>query len=282
MNRKKNVTLILISLFFVCSGVKAQETKKIDSKKQVIKREYIQVIKGKRAGEREYVIYPVDDGKNDPSFVKFRSRLIKAVKEKNLEILLNSISSHIEVGSADTIQEGKNGVIRNWELNIKPKESRIWFMLSEVLRLGGFFIEEPEYRYLDRDDGPIRKVFKAPYPIRALWLDNSKHQKQFYSKVGEDEIGVITGKNVNLRNKPSVKGKVIGKLSYNIVLVHYDHLNRKTRKMMNYKYNWHSITMLSGLKGYVYGKYLRRRHDFLVNFAKEDGKWRIIWYSIPD
>ncbi len=282
MNRKKIVTLILISLFVVCSGVKAQETKKIDSKKQVIKREYIQVIKGKRAGEREYVIYPVDDGKNDPSFVKFRSRLIKAVKEKNLEILLSSISSHIKFGPADTIQKGKNSVIRNWQLNIKPKESGIWFMLSEVLRLGGVFIEEPEYRYLDRDDGPIRKVFKAPYPIRALWLDNSKHQKQFYSKVGEDEIGVITGKNVNLRNKPSVKGKVIGKLSYNIVRFSYDHFNSKLRRLKNFKYNWHSITTLSGLKGYVYGKYFRRMDDYLVRFAKEDGKWRIIWYSIPD
>ncbi len=155
-------------------------------------------------------------------------------------------------------------------------------MLSEVLRLGGFFIEEPEYRYFDKDNGPIRKVFKAPYPIRALWLDNSKHQKKIFLGNEDYHIGVITGKNVNLRNKPSVKGKVIGKLSYNIVRFSYDHFNSKLRRLKNFKYNWHSITTLSGLKGYVYGKYLRRRHDFLVNFAREDGKWCIIEYGILD
>ena len=227
------------------------------------------------------MIYPVDDAKNDPSFVKFRNRLIKAVKEKDLKILLDSVDEDIKKNLQQDrrykdIPTSKGIFIKIWDLDSNPNESDIWFVLSEILRLGGIFVKESEkYR------GSIRKVFKAPYPIRALWLDSSKHSEGIYSKIEEHYIGIITGKNVNLRSKPSLKGKVIGKLSYNIVRVHYDHFNSKTRSMMNYKYNWHSITTLSGLKGYVYGKYLRRMNDYMANFTKKNGKWVMLWYGIP-
>ncbi len=76
------------------------------------------------------------------------------------------------------------------DIQKNPDKSELWFELAEVLRLGGTFNKK-------------KTAFTAPYVF-----------SRFPNSFDSYSYGAITDKNVNIRSKPTLKSKVIAKLSY--------------------------------------------------------------------
>ena len=135
--------------------------------------------------EKELKLYPVDEAHKDLSFKKFRAKLIQAIKRRDLQFLLNSLSDEIRVGF---YRKGKKGFIDYWGLASKANKSQVWHELGEILRLGGSFRDNP-------------KRFLAPYTFSNFSFENLNLPIE---GTDADDYGTITGRDVNIRKKPVI------------------------------------------------------------------------------
>ena len=93
------------------------------------------------------------------------------------------------------------------------------------------------------------------------------------------ECSTIIGRNVNVRSKPSSKSKVITRLDYCVVRNSKSKIGSETIKGETYP--WVAISTLDGVKGYVFGKYVRSTENYEAHFEKENGVWKMVsFYSL--
>ena len=202
---------------------------------------------------------PMDEADQNPDFKKFRDDLINAIKKKDLKFLLEHTDDKINYSfggcDEDTIIKG---FIKFWKLDENPEKSEIWYELGEVLRLGGAF----------NDD---KTSFTAPISFAA----------RGYGELDAYEGSVIIGENVNVRSEPSSKSKVIARLSY--CVVRSDGQNETGSETINGEtYPWVAISTLDGVKGYVFGKYVRSPIDYRACFVKKNGVWKMVFFVNGD
>jgi hypothetical protein len=200
-------------------------------------------------------LLPVDEAYKNADFLKFRNQMQAAVKSKNVKFIKAHVDKNIKNGFG-----GNDGIaefIKQWNLNKNPEKSSLWYELGEVLRLGGSFTNKE------------KTSFMAPYVYSSFpeGYDSFTH-------------GVIIGKNVNLRAKPSANSKIIAKLNYDIVEV-IGPGRLVDRKVAN---SWRHIKLANGLKGYVAEKYFRSPVDYRGEFvkSKQDGVWRLTFFVAGD
>lgn len=189
-------------------------------------------------------LYPVDQAVRDPSFLAFRKRLQRLVRERNAALLLAILDRQVvsSFGRGPGVEQFRQ------EYHPELKPSRVWTTLRDVLSLGGSFRNDEGHR-----------EFVAPYVYSA-----------FPEDLGDDEAGyvygAIIGRNVPVHARPSLDSPNTETLSYDIV---------KWADAPEPEKPWTGIVTPKGRLGYVQTRYIRSPHDYRVSFRKVRGRWRM-------
>lgn len=200
---------------------------------------------------QEKYVRPQDDAADDPAFVAFRTKLIAAAERKDVTYLLSIIDPKIKNGFGG--QDGIANFKREWK--ITSKNSKFWKEFLAAIKNGGKF-----------ENGG--KSFMAPYTF-TNWPDD----------VDGFEYHVIFGNNVNLREQPDMKAKVVGHLSYNIVEIQPETVPKSGKSEHP---GWYLIKTLGGIEGYVKQDFVRSHIDYRAGFDKIRGSWKLTFFLAGD
>lgn len=204
---------------------------------------------------QERYLKPVDEASQDPSFLAFRAKLIAAVDRKDAAYIYSIVDPKIRngFGDRDTIAWFK----RDWKL--ENKNSKFWKTFAAVIKNGGAFWGE----------GVIKmNTFAAPFTY-SNWPEDLDSFEYF----------VIFGTDVNLRDEPSSTGKVVAKLSHNIVKVEQETLPKSGRSEYP---GWRKVKTLGGVEGFVKDEFVRSSVDYRAGFEKKRGKWMMTFFLAGD
>jgi hypothetical protein len=211
-------------------------------------------------GYKRVQVYPFDKASENPSFKRFRDRLITAVKQRDLEFLLKHIDDGIQVGFGQG--GGSEEFVREWKMDLDPGKSRLWKELAQVIRMGGAFQDEE------------KKVFFAPYTF--LPFPGDSEFDSYFS-------AFVTGSGVRVRSGPSSSAPAIARLSYDAVKWEYKTPERSDCYLGgDAGYCWKEVAIYTGQKGYVYTKYLRSPIDYRAGFEEKDGVWKMVFFIAGD
>jgi hypothetical protein len=200
-----------------------------------------------RADVRERRLLPVDEASKDPSFLRFRTGLSRAVERRDAAFVIRALDPNI------TNSWGGDGGIAEFKNTWKPErpDSELWPTLGRVLGMGGSFAP----------DDP--KAFWAPY---------------VFSKFPEDldafDYAAVVSRSVTLRSNPSPGAAPVATLSYHLVKVHNDdpafwHSERGEPE-------WYKVSTLGGLNGFLPSASVRFAIDYRAGFKKgAKGTWRM-------
>jgi len=197
-------------------------------------------------------LFPIHDELKFKEFLKTYNEIIRISKKKDSKSIIKYISENHE----SQYEYGKKNFNKCWDLDKNPSKSFLWKLLYETLSKGC------------RKDNDS---FVCPYYYNKLPADGSDSH----------ESGLIFGENVNIRQFPSSKSKVIS--SYSYCYVDIDRSKKAVEeKIGNETYSWVAVSLADGKKGYVYGKYIASGLDCRVIFEKENGKWKISYIACGD
>jgi hypothetical protein len=202
---------------------------------------------------QERFVKPIDEGDQDASFSAFRKKLLTAVDRKDNAYILTIVDRNIKngFGGNDGIAEFK----KQWK-NL----DEFWKEFGAVIKNGGQFT----------GDGADKKnSFSAPY-LFTVWPAN----------IDAFEYSAIFGNNVNLRETPDPNGKVVTKLSYNVVKVDQNETRRGLSDDDDPK--WVKVETLGGLKGWISAPYVRSSIDYRAGFEKVRGVWKMTFFLEGD
>jgi hypothetical protein len=193
-------------------------------------------------------LYPVDEGKRNPSFRAFRQKLITALRRRDRQFVLGTL--HPEIVFSFVSAGSSEGFKKEWNLH-KPGAS--WEPLRRellrVLSLGGSF-----------DKGE----FWAPY-VYSEWPDDPNDPD------GGLFSGCILGRRVPVRSRPSPTAPIITRLSYDIV------------KMPEWTDKpWVKIITPGGRRGYVASRFFYSSGFYRAGFKKVKGKWKMMFFIAGD
>ena len=208
---------------------------------------------------------PRNEVDKDPALKTFVDRLKETIEKKDEVALLAAMDPEIVVAFDG---EGGREAFKNYW---KPEEdkSEVWFALKRAIELGGVFLQ-------DTADHTGRYQFVFPY-VYSLDLD-----------MGGDylAVGVITGKNVNLREKPDLQSKVIGKLSYEQIVYMQDETGSFMQAGLNEHDGpeWYKVeTYHGGLQGWINWQFVYSPMGYRVFLYKKDNKqWFISAFLAGD
>ena len=206
---------------------------------------------------------PINDIGKDKSLVAFVNQLKVAVQKKDKAFLLAALDEKVmsDLGGDGGIAEFK----RTW--NLDAGDTSIWHQLSRVIELGGAF---------SKDDPDGHFTFAFPY-VHFIDLQDADDYIN---------VGVITGKNVNVREKPDLKAKVLMQLSYDVIwFVEAEQALQKTEGTNPWgEPEWYLIETLDRKKqGWVFWKYVHSPIGYrLFLFKNKQGKWKISAFVAGD
>ena len=233
MNRLHSTIMIFITIIALPSPAQVQAEESSNPKASL---------------QREKTLAPIDEANQNPDFRAFRDSLLAAVERKDLDFLLDHMDDQVRVNfGAD---HGKGDFIKFWKLNERPEESRLWYELKKVLRLGGAFSDEE------------KTSFTAPY----LYTSFPKSFDEFLYAAIIDSV-------VYLREEPDSNSAVLDTLRYAVV--------KKASEFWT-RYSWTRIETLSGIKGYIESRNIRSPLDFRARFVKINGKWKMTFFVAGD
>lgn len=204
--------------------------------------------------QQEIKLLPVDEAKNDPSFQRFRSDLLAAVKRHDANFVLGALHPAVENGY--DIEKGVDEFNKRWK-PIDP-ESSLWDVLTSILTGGGSFSER---------DG--HKQFCGPWVI-SQW---SKVVQELPKGSDSLDYVVITGHDVAVRREPKSTAPILATLSYDVVksVPNSQVLDRSTAEVSS----WIKITTPKGQEGFVSSNYVQGPMDYGACFQRTSGKWVI-------
>lgn len=197
-------------------------------------------------------LYPFDEASKDPSFKRFRDKLIVAVKKRDKWFLLSIL--HPKVLNSFGGDGGIPEFVSKWNLN--SPDSKVWSELLTVLSLGGSFSYEGG-----------QKMFEAPY-VSSRW---DLIQPKLPSELGEVSYEVVIKKNVPVHPRPDDDAPVMTWLTYDVVEVDYEGSVRESPNDDNFR--WVKVKTLRGHQGYIRGPQLRSPVGLRAGFTKIKGKW---------
>jgi hypothetical protein len=202
---------------------------------------------------QERFAMPIDEGAKDASFAAFRTKLIAAVKKRDVKYILSITDKNIKLGFGG--EDGIENFKKNWK--IYNRNSEFWKEMLTVLTHGGAF------------DDKKKTSFYAPY----LFVN-------FPEDIDAFEYQAIFGNNVNLRSKPDINSSIVATLSYNVVKIDYE--NSVKSPTDENQFLWVKIETLGGKKGYVKPEFVRSSIDYRAGFDKIRGRWILTFFLAGD
>lgn len=142
---------------------------------------------------------PRDDSGKDPELNLFVTELKQIIRSKDGQKLIALTHPGFRVGFDEGV--GIDKFKKAWTPD--DKNSELWTLMDKIVGLGGVFKKNRSNLFYD---------FVFPY-VNDVDLENPD---DFF------KILVVTGKNVNVREKPDIKSKIVGQLTYDIVKYDYE------------------------------------------------------------
>ena len=196
----------------------------------------------------------VDEAAEDPSFLAFRTRLIVAAERRDTKFILSVLDRNIKVSFGG--DGGLADFTDYWK--IESGDPRFWDEFRPVIKNGGVWL---------RENGRRTGTFTAPYSFQG-----------FPENLDVYEHSVIFGRDVNLRERPSVDSRWLGTLSYNIVKV----IDSVMKKGSDNKADWQKVRTLGGTTGWVKAEFVRSPIDYRAGFEKKRGVWKMTFFIAGD
>ena len=187
---------------------------------------------------------PVDEAASVPDFFSFRAQLQIAVAKRDIEAIVSVLDKDVKLSF------GGDAGVEDFKRMWKPSapDSGLWEALAAVLSLGGTFAP----------DG----TFTAPY-VFTKW----PREKDAFTHIA------AIGAGVRVRSFPSAASPVVGTLDCSIVeLVESSAVETK----------WVQVRVGPGRTGFADSRFLRSPIDYRINFAKLDGRWRVVFFLAGD
>ncbi len=191
------------------------------------------------------IVLPVDEAARDPDFFVFRRNLIKALIERNDVFIKSVISPDIKYsfGGGD----GITGFYQEWRLG--KSDSPFYATLLDVLLNGGAMLDSVQ-------EGQMEDRYCAPYTFTAENIPDPF------------ETVIVMDKGVPVYNKPSEKGKIIYRASYNALKVSSNDKGEEIE-------GWQEVQTPAGKSGYVKKIFIRSPIDYRACFVKKDGAYKM-------
>jgi hypothetical protein len=139
---------------------------------------------------------PRDESYTDPELATFVTKLLEAIDKRDQHFLYSALAIDVSGirGDASGVADFKE------EWNSESDSSVVWILMKKAIELGGVFLH-------DTNDLTGKYQFVFPY-VYDMPLDI---EDDYFS------IGVVTGKNVNLREKPNTASPIKTKLTYDVI-----------------------------------------------------------------
>lgn len=209
---------------------------------------------------------PRDESYQDASLNTFVKQLLEAIDKRDQSFLYSVIN--IDVAGERGVAGGVEDFKQEW--NADKDSSMMWPLMQRAIELGGVFLH-------DTNDLTGRYQFVFPY-VYDLPLDI---EDDYYS------IGVITGKNVNLREGPGTTAPIKSKLTYDVIwYLETNDQNGQTTSGTNPfgEPEWYQIaTYDRQQQGWVNWKYVYSPMSYrLFLFKNVQGVWNISAFLAGD
>ena len=187
-------------------------------------------------------LYPVDEGRRNPSFHAFRQRFVKALRAGDRHAILAVVDPQIENGFG--AGPGMTEFRQVWSLD--DPDGRGWLRLRttllEALSRGGSF----------RD-----RLFWAPY-VYSRWPED----------VDAFSFVCVLGRNVAAHARPDPASPVVAHLSHDLVKVSGDQGFQGNE-------SWVPVISPGGRRVYVPGRSLASPIDTRISFRRVKGAWKL-------
>jgi hypothetical protein len=187
---------------------------------------------------------PADEGAADPTFAEFRRVLLDWLASGDVAAVLNLMTPEL----------------RSEYPRLHPEEIA---HLRRALSMGGTNTEERGGQF-------GRREFCAPYAYSA-YPTPGQIPDDLREAVEDGEPWVIVGSNVAVRERPSIRSRVMARLSYTLVPV--NNPNRKDET--GAAYTWQMVQLPGGAWGWVEDSFLWGPEDYRVCFARLAGQWQM-------
>lgn len=205
---------------------------------------------------------PVNDISRDKSLQTFVKRLKVAVQKKDKAYVLSVLDEKVtsELGE-DAVGVEAFKKIWSWDKDTLS----VWHHLDHLLALTGAYTKDPQ------NDPEGRYTFVFPYTYNLDLEDVENYPN----------IAVIAGKNVNLREKPDLKSKVLNRFSYDVVRS-IEGKTAGTNAVGDPE--WYFVESLDHKKkGWVFWKYLSSSIGYrLFLYKNKQGEWKISTFLAGD
>jgi hypothetical protein len=195
---------------------------------------------------------PFTNYERDTSVIKFISDLKVVISQKDGKRLLSIVDSDVKISFGGS--HGLNDFKEIW----KPQNqnSEIWPLLNKLVTLGGVFMKN--------SGSTVR--FVLPYVNE---VEGGDHYK----------VLVVTGKNINVRERPNLNSKILGQLTYDVVDMDYSKsVLTKNVSLPEYadSKDWFFVeTLDKKLRGFVYWEFLWSPIGYRMFLDKINGTWKI-------
>ncbi|MGD9561514.1 MAG: SH3 domain-containing protein [Pyrinomonadaceae bacterium] len=215
---------------------------------------FLLALSGVGLGQERFV-RPVDSAAEDPSFLAFRTKLIAAAERKDAAFILRILDPRINLsfGGHEGIADFKS----MWK--ITSRNTKFWEEFLPVIKNGGTWWKGTS----------VDKIFYAPYTFDSFPEDIDAFTHE-----------AIFGSNVNLREGPSTRSRVMAQLSYNVVTVETDP-DTEAGKIRETR-GWSKVRTLGGLSGWVRNDLVRSPIDYRAGFEKKRGVWKMVAFIAGD
>ena len=195
-------------------------------------------------------VRPVDEGRRNPSFARFRARLLRACKERDARFIEQTVSPDIQVDFGGGA--GRAYFKKTWRL--PRRDSRFYLELGQVLRLGGTWQRDPESGRTD---------FAAPYTFVAF----------------PDDLDAFTHlcaivPHAAIRREPRTGAPVIATARYDIL--------QTTGAPRTANPRWWHVRAPGGKSGWIEARLVRSPIAYRAFFERKRGRWMMTAFVAGD
>lgn len=195
-------------------------------------------------------LLPVDESGTDLAFAEFYRRFQDAVAARDVPELLTMVHPQIRTGFGD---EGGIAAFRKmWKLDTAPDQSELWAILSDILKLGGTFVDAEH------------TSFFAPYVF-----------SRFPERLDAFQYVAVTGEDVPVRVEPRPDAGVVERVRYLVVRRIQTDVEPARVEVDGRSYEWVKVGLPSGKVGWVLSRDVWSPVGYRAGFRREDGKWQL-------
>ena len=188
---------------------------------------------------------PADEASRDPSLLRFRADLLRALQRRDTAFLVSIVSQDVANGFGGDM--GLKDFRYFWFAG--GERNRKMDQLREGLELGGALIDDSTYG--------------VPYYA---------YGRRFPSDLDAHGHALVLGQGVPIRQSPDSRGAVVARLTYGIVTLPKGWTGHPDQDRSS-QVVWLQVGLGDGKVGYVAERYLRSPLGLRVTFRKRGGRW---------